>query len=104
MVKPVTFPPGRAKLATSPDSTGLPLDANDRYRAGRRFGRQGAGRASRHDDIRLRANQLGCQGRETIVHPFGPAVLDSDVFALDMAKVAQLLPERIDEMAFQGWR
>src|SRR6516165_9429771 len=27
MVKPVTFPPGRAKLATSPDSTGLPLDA-----------------------------------------------------------------------------
>jgi hypothetical protein len=33
-----------------------------------------------------------------------PSILDCNVHAFEIAKFAQLLTERVDQMAFQGWR
>jgi hypothetical protein len=38
-------------------------------------------------------NQIGCQGRQSIVLALGPTVFDRDGLALDVARFAQALPE-----------
>ncbi len=87
------FPPGRARLATSPFSTafaatamtiGIVLVAS--LAAWVTPGR-------RHNEINLEANQL--LGHNGIAVPLTccPPVLDGDVLALDPAKIAQGLQE-----------
>jgi transposase len=65
------------------------------------LGGKGAGRARRHDDVRLEANQLGRQAWESIVSPLRPPILDGDVLALDMAQFAEPLAECVDELPLQ---
>src|SRR6478735_5876810 len=72
-VNPVTLPPGRAKLATSPPLTGLPLDAKTMG-------------IVVVDDLRRQAHQFSRQPRQPIVLSLCPAVLDGDVLTLDMAQ------------------
>ena len=69
---------------------------------GRWLGGKSAWRARRHDDIRLEANQLGCQICEAIVVPLRPSILDGDVLALDMAEFAELPAEFVEDLALQG--
>src|SRR5262249_44251442 len=70
---------------------------------GRSLGGKSTWRARRHDDIRLEANQLGCQICEAIVVPLRPSILDGDVLALNMAEFTELLTECVEDLALQGW-
>lgn len=70
--------------------TDLEDDAN---RRGRRPGGQCRRCAPRRGDHRhLAANQIECQGRQPIVVPVRPTVLDADVLAFDEAGFVQALP------------
>ena len=87
---PVMLPPGRARLATSPVSTGSPMIAMTiGNRRGRALGGQRARRAVRDDDVDLEPNQLGCQAGQPLVSALRPPVLDDDVPALDVAEIAK---------------
>jgi RNA polymerase sigma factor (sigma-70 family) len=77
---------------------------NDRNGAGRLLCRNGAGRARRHDYIRSQTNQFGRQIRELAVLPFRPSVLDSNIFAINVTKLAQILNQCVDEMSLQSGR
>jgi hypothetical protein len=56
--------------------------------------REGAGRARRHDDSRVETDQFGREVGESISPPLCPSVLDGNVLALNVAKVAELLSKR----------
>ena len=68
--KPVTFPPGRARLATSPSATGSGLTAKT-IGISRvcMLGRDGRCRITGHDDVKLELNQLGRKSRQAPVCP-----------------------------------
>ena len=48
-----------------------------------------------NDQVELEVQQVGGKGREPIILPLVPSVLDHDVAAYNIAKLAQTLPERI---------
>ena len=50
---PVTLPPGRARLMTSPAPTGSAAETKTMDRLGRLLGGQGMGLATCHDDVNL---------------------------------------------------
>ena len=86
IVNPVTFPPGRARLATSPEANGIgSCRHNDGNGLSRFYGRKGAGCACRHDDVGVETDQLGRQVWEFIILPLGPSEFYGDVLALNMA-------------------
>ena len=90
---PVMFPPGRARLATSPTRHRITHgneDDGDRRR--RLLGGQGRWRAVGDDDINLE-RQLGRERREPLGLALGKSVLDHDVPALDVAELAQTFAE-----------
>ena len=95
VVTPVTLPPGRLRLATSPSSTGSP-PVRRRSESSRSPPLPRApqaccrARRSRSPD----ANQIGRQCRQPIVLTLRPAVFDRHVPALDIAGFAQALAER----------
>ena len=93
-LRPVTLPPGRARLATSPASTGsvaltmtigiVVVAARPRARApGRR-------RRSRPPCCRTRSAAISAKRSGAA---FGPAVLDDDVLALDVTQPFQAVGE-----------
>ena len=95
---PVTLPPGRARLATKPAPTGSPafvitigmvvvafLAANT----------AGAPEATIRSTLR-RTRSAASSGRRS-GFPLRESVLDGDVFPFNPAKLAQLLPERLQE-------
>jgi hypothetical protein len=55
-------------------------------------------RKHRQQDVHLETDQLGREGRESLVLPFRPAVLHDEVLAFDIAELAHCLQE-----SFQGW-
>ena len=64
----VTFPPGRARLATTPNSTRLSaLAATMGDRAGRALGSKNRRRARRHNDIHAKIDQLCCKLGKPVV-------------------------------------
>ena len=75
---------------------------DDGDRRGRALGREGRGRASRDDDIRLEGNEFRDERWEALVRSFGPAVLDREIPALDVAALAKPLAERPDEVSLQS--
>ena len=96
--KPVTLPPGRARLATKPAPTGSPtfvitmgmvvvalLAAN------------AAGRPCDHDQINLKTNQVRRKLRQALRLSLRKSVLDGDILSLNPSKLAQLLQERLHE-------
>ena len=96
LVTPVTLPPGRLRLATSPVSTGsAPISKTIGNRRGRRLCREcRRSAAGRHNHGHLAANQFGRQRRQSIVLVFCPAIFDRHVLALDIACLLQTLAER----------
>lgn len=98
MLIPVMLPPGRARLATSPVSTGsAAIPPHDDWdRAGRVLGSKVSRRAGGHDEIHLQGDQLGGQHGQLIVPILREAVLDEDVLALDVTALAQSLEQAID--------
>ena len=55
-----------------------------------------------HDDVDFETNQLGRQTRELIVLFLGPAELNGDVLALDVAQVAKAGPKCRDPPCPRG--
>jgi hypothetical protein len=89
-VNPVTFPPGRAMLETSPEVTASPLVAmtiGDRH--GRLLGRQYSRRSVGHDDVDFETNQFRGELREPLIAALCPSVLDDNVPSLHVAEIAQ---------------
>jgi hypothetical protein len=90
---PVTLPPGRLKLTTSPIAIGSsPAEKTIGMVCG--FGglcRNGP--AARNDDSNSAANQVGRQFREPIVVVVRRAKFDGDVAAFDVAGFPQALAE-----------
>ena len=62
-------------------------DDRDRWR--RLLGRKGAGRRVGHDDINIEPRQFRRQRRQPVILALGPAELDHNILAFDVAEVAQ---------------
>ena len=94
----MTLPPGRARLATKPCTHGVP---NARHHDGdgssRSLRRQRRWSSCDHDQINLKTNQVRRKLRQALILLLGKPVLDGDILSLDPAKLAQLLPERLQE-------
>ena len=89
------LPPGRARLATRPSSTGSPPTMKTiGIVEVAFFAASAAGSAARHDHIDLAADEVGGQGGQPIIATLRPAVFDRHVLSLDIAGFAQSLAER----------
>ena len=87
---PVTFPPGRARLATRPAATASPTDAMTiGIVVVACLAARVPGVAVGHDDVDLETNQLSRQLGEPVILALRPAEFDDDVLAFDVAEVAQ---------------
>src|SRR5262249_51492583 len=88
--RPVTFPPGRARLATKPIPTGSPTAANT-------IGTIGAALLCRHygwgsprdDDVDFEPGKLGRDLGQALAAPVCPAIFDCDRAALDPTEVVE---------------
>ena len=91
---PVTLPPGRARLSTSPARNRVTRSHhNDRDSPGSFFGSQSIGSSGSDDDVNLETDEIGREVREAIVSTLRIAVLDADVLSLDPSEVAETEPE-----------
>src|SRR5437762_2171176 len=84
--KPVTLPPGRARLAATPDPNWISADRHDDG-DGRRPASCGEHRRPGHDDhdVDLAVDQLLRESVETFAPAFRPPVVDDDVAPLGVA-------------------
>ena len=95
---PVTLPPGRARLATKPAPTGSPAFVITMGMVVVAFFAANAdGVPADHDQINLKTNQVRRKLRQALRLLLGKSVLDGDILSLDPSKLAQLLPERLQE-------
>src|SRR6266446_8409672 len=95
-VKPVTFPPGRARLETRPLLTGSPalaMTMGDRRR--RLLGRESRGRAPGHDDVHVEPNEVGREIRESLILPLRASLLERNALSFHVAEIAKAQPERL---------
>ena len=96
------FPPGRARLETSPVPTGSLKAANTMgivalaFLAAKIVGPAG------DDDVNFETNQFGCKVRQPFEFPFCISVLNDNVFPFDIAKLAQPLAKCFDPGRLEG--
>jgi hypothetical protein len=95
--KPVTLPPGRARLATTPVAIGS-IEATNTIGIVRvAFLAATTGGVPRCDNyIDIATDQFGCRIGE-LVRATGQPVFDADVLALDVPEFAQALPKATHE-------
>ena len=90
------FPPGWARLATIPVSTGYKLDANTiGIDAVACFTAIAAGARGRDNEVNLRLNQLGGEAREHVIAAVCPSHLNHERLSLDVSKFAQATPQEL---------
>src|SRR5262245_21830387 len=88
--RPVTLPPGRARLATKPTPTGSPTAANTIGTTGAAcFAAITAGVPPGDDDVDFEPGKLGRDLGQGIAAPVCPAIFDRDRAALDPTEVAE---------------
>src|SRR5262249_39831295 len=97
LAMPVTFPPGRGRLAISPVPIGSWRDVGRRL-----FPRQRGGREPGDDDIDLETDELGGQFRKPVEASLCRAKLEANVLSFDIAQLAQSLPELPPELCRIG--
>ena len=103
MDDPVTLPPGRARLVTSPSRNRIGNSSEDDGDSrGRLLGGQGVGVLRRHDDINLERNQFGRESGEPLELPLGISVFDHEVAALDVTEITQSLEEGLSQVGDSG--
>jgi hypothetical protein len=91
------FPPGRARLATSPASSKEPPAAHDDGdRGGGLLGHHPRRGILHHEHLDRELDQLGGQSGKPVATPFRPAPLNGDGVALHPPPFAQPVPERIE--------
>ena len=92
------MPPGRARLATKPAPTGSPtLAITMGMVVVALFAANADWRPCDHDQINLKTNQVRRKLRQALMLLLGKPVLDGDILSLNPSKLAQLLPERVQE-------
>ena len=97
MVSPVIFPPGRARLETSPVPTGSAAAANTMGIVALAFlAAKTAWLPDGDDDVNFETDQFGCKVRQPFEFPFCISVLNDNVFSFDIAKLAQPLAQCFD--------
>jgi hypothetical protein len=84
--------PGKAGDKSNRDWV-APHQEHDRYRRGRRLGRERGRGVGRGNHCHMTVNQIGRQCRQSIVAVFRPAVFDRYVPALGIAGLFQTLME-----------
>ena len=89
--RPVTLPPGRARIATKPLPTGSTASANTIGIVEVACFAAGTAASHRDDDIDLEPDELGRDLGEALAASLCPAILDRDGAALDPAEFAQPL-------------
>jgi hypothetical protein len=96
--KPVTLPPGRARLATKPAPTGSPMFVITTGMVVVALLTANAGDVA-ETMIRstLRRTKSAARLGKRSNFPLSESVLDDDVLSLDPSKVAHLLPESLQE-------
>jgi hypothetical protein len=100
---PVMFPPGRARLATSPDPTGSATVENTTGTVVvAPFAASAPGVAKATMTSTPQFDEVGGESRETFVAPFGPAQLQGHVLAFDVPELGEPLPQRRDVRARPG--
>ena len=97
------FPPGRARLETSPVPTGSATAANTMGIVALAFlaAKRSAG-AGGDDDVNFELDQFGCKVRQPFAFPFCISVLNDNVFSFDIAKLAQPLAKCFDPGRKEG--
>src|SRR4030095_1082074 len=105
-VRPVTLPPGRARLSTKPASTGSsppPIITMGIVLVAFLAAWTITLRSCCHDDINLETHQLGRKLREPIGLPLRISVLDGDVLSFYVAKLAQSQPNCLGTGGLTSW-
>ena len=96
-VVPVTFPPGRARLATSSSSTGSAMAITTMgMTLVACFGRSGSRRTQCDNDINLAFHQFNSEFAEPIGIRFSKLALNSDVLSFRVTKLAQPYQQRVE--------
>ncbi len=101
-LSPVIFPPGRARLETSPVPTGSAAAANTMGIVALAFLAAKIAGAGGDDDVNFETDQLGCKVRQPFEFPFCISVLNDNVFSFDIAKLAQPLAKCFDPGRKEG--
>ena len=98
-LSPVTLPPGRAKLATSPASTGsVALTMTIGIVVVARLAASAGAWEEATITSTLLPHEVGGHLGEALGAAFGPAVLDDDVLAFDVTQLSQAVRERRDDV------
>ena len=92
------LPPGRARLATSPDPNGSPAIKTIGKRLRPLLRRPRSRGTDREQDVHLGPDQLRHELGEAVVAALGPSGLKREGLALHVAQVAQALAEGVEEM------
>ena len=90
------FPPGRARLETSPIPTGSAAAVNTMGIVALAFLAAKIAGAGGDDDVNFETDQFGCKVRQPFEFPFCISVLNDNVFPFDIAKLAQPLAKCFD--------
>src|SRR5262249_19772855 len=88
---------GVPKTIQAPHPEQVPGDAHRRQRVRRPPGRPGGGTAGRDNDIDLHADQFSGEYGQAFRLALSVSLFDDEVPPFDVAEVAQLLAERLDE-------
>jgi len=94
---PVMFPPGRARLATRPVSTGSPAVGDDGNLAGRLLRRMCARREQRNYQIYLGRHQHCSKLGKSIDFSFCRYKIEQHVLLLDIPGLTQFVAHRAQE-------
>src|SRR5260370_15444103 len=89
------LPPGRGRLFANPASITSPSDQNDRSCAGRRVDCLRDGVGDGNNQVRIPVDDLASEIGIARGPPLAGIALDGEVLSLDIAQMAQLLPERL---------
>src|SRR5262245_56129988 len=93
--KPVTLPPGRAKLSTKPPPDRIAgLREHDRHGAGRLQQRRYDGAASSQDDVRRQRDQFRRISASALRVARAPAQVNANIASVGPAQLRQRLRER----------
>src|SRR6516162_1829546 len=95
--RPVTLPPGCARLRTRPVPTGSFVAAN-------LFGGDDCWGSRRNNEIDFEPHEFGRDLGEALVAALRPAILDCEVVTLDPTELAQPLHKRGDPVALNQRR
>src|SRR5215472_9401319 len=94
MDKPVTFPPGRARLAATQAATGSPLIAST---MGVTTVSSGRSRTRSKDQLDFFVDQVSSERRNSIWVSFCESVLNENILIFNIAQIAQALAKRLEE-------